>query len=132
VNWYALSIAPQREAQAVRRLAESGLTIYYPVAHLVRRKHRLSKLRVIHGVPMLAGYLFVGFNEDEQPAWSQIAEIDLVTGVVGAGGEPLVFPARDMAWLAFSSQRRRGCRSTPAPGRSRSAASPVRSKCGTG
>jgi transcription antitermination factor NusG len=105
VNWYALSIAPQREAQAARRLAEDGFTVYYPVAHLVRRKHRLSKLRVVHGVPMLAGYLFVGFNEDEAPRWSQIAAIDLVTGVVGAGGEPLAFPARDMAWLAFSSQR---------------------------
>jgi transcription antitermination factor NusG len=105
MNWYALSIAPGREAQAARRLAEDGFTVYCPVAHLVRRKHRLSKLRVVHGVPMLAGYLFVGFNEDEQPAWHALAAIDLVTGVVGAGGEPLAFPARDMAWLAFSSQR---------------------------
>ena len=105
MNWYVLRVAPQHEAQAQRHLVEAGFTTFLPVDHLVRRRHRRSKVRVVHGHTLLPGYLFVGFNEDERPQWSRLARIDLVLGVVGIRGEPLQFSAYDMLWVAQSSQR---------------------------
>jgi transcriptional antiterminator RfaH len=105
MNWYALQTPPQREAQAARRLAEDGFTVYLPIAHTIRRKHRLSKLRVVHGTALLPGYLFVGFNPGEPRRWERLAGTGLGLGVVGVRGEPLCFSERDMLWLAMSSQR---------------------------
>jgi transcription antitermination factor NusG len=107
VNWYALQTAPQREAAASRLLREEGFTTYLPVTHVVRRRHRVSKQRVVHGMPGLPGYLFIGFNDDEPAQWSRLARSGLVLGVVGVAGEPLAFSFRDMLWVAMSSQRPR-------------------------
>ena len=103
--WYALTVAPSREAAAERLLVAHGYSVFVPIGHRVRRVSRHEKRKVVISGPQIPGYVFLGFNVDVAPDWLRIMGLSMVHGVIGRDGQPWPLGDGDMRRVFMMHQR---------------------------
>lgn len=104
LDWYALTVPPQKEFAAQEIMRRRGFTTFCPFESLWRKKSRYTKEKELRHFPVMPRYLFVGF--DHEPSWYEIFRIPLIVSVVGLEGEP----ARLTNMARFVSNFRNGLR----------------------
>ncbi|MBR9651901.1 transcription termination/antitermination protein NusG [Thalassovita aquimarina] len=70
-------------------LRRAGFEVFLPVKKVWRRKNRFSPERVCVAQPLLVDWMFVGWPAD-QNRWADLMALDVVMGVMGTGGRPIV------------------------------------------
>lgn len=86
LDWYALTVPPQKEFAAQEIMKRRGFTTFCPFESLWRRKSKYTSEKELRHFPLMPRYLFVGF--DDQPSWFEVFRIPLIVSVVGLEGEP--------------------------------------------
>lgn len=86
LDWYALTVPPQKEFAAQEIMRRRGFTSFCPFESLWRKKSRYTKEKELRHFPVMPRYLFVGF--DRHPSWYDIFRIPLIVSVVGLEGKP--------------------------------------------
>lgn len=81
-----------------RILRRNGFEVFLPVKYEWRRKNRFVPDKHLVPFPALAGWLFVGWSS-HQSRWSELARLEVVTGVLGASGQPVRISEDRMAKL---------------------------------
>lgn len=104
--WYALRVQPQREFAAERILRDDGFeNVFVPLKHILAKPHR-GQGRQLLARPVLASYVFIGFDPGAIP-WGQVMRFEkLVIGVLGWQGEPMPFTDVDMLKWVFPLHQR--------------------------
>lgn len=95
LNWYALTVPPQKELAAEQILRRVGYAAFVPVEPRYPRKNRYARTRdkkaEPRNFPQLPRYVFAGFdareNEGEIPLF-RLSSLNVITGVVGFNGTP--------------------------------------------
>jgi transcription antitermination factor NusG len=103
VRWFAIRVPPQKEFAAEALLREAGFRIFIPIGHRVRAFRR-TKRKVVIGLPKLTGFLFVGFEFDEEPPWLTIMRYAIVQNVFTYEGVPRQFSENEMVRIFGLSQ----------------------------
>lgn len=86
-------------------LKRAGFEVFLPVKKVLRIKNRFTKEKHWVSVPLLADWMFVGLPivEGEYgrgvPGWKKLMELDVVAGVMGTGGRPVVVSEARMGRL---------------------------------
>jgi transcription antitermination factor NusG len=76
-------------------LKRAGFEVFLPVKKVWRIKNRFTKEKHLVSVPLLADWMFVGWElgrgapEEGAPSWKVLMELDVVAGVMGTGGRPI-------------------------------------------
>lgn len=86
LDWYALTVPPQKEFAAQEIMRRRGFTTFCPFESLWRRKSRFTKEKELRHYPLMPRYLFVGF--DGMPSWYDVFRVPLIVSVVGLEGKP--------------------------------------------
>ena len=81
-DWYILRVQPAKEHIAEGFLHDRGLDLFLPCDKKLYRVSRYSRRRQERHVPVMPGYLFVGF-EAGKPVRYDALRLRLVIGVVG-------------------------------------------------
>lgn len=79
-------------------LRRAGFEVFLPIKKEWRRKNRFSNDKHLVAKPLMADWLFVGWPVGEC-LWSRLMELDVVTGVLGTGGRPVVIKEDQVARL---------------------------------
>lgn len=86
-------------------IRRAGFEVFLPVKKVLRVKNRFTKEKHLVSVPLLADWLFVGLPVVESeygrgvPGWKVLMELDVVAGVMGTGGRPVLVPQARMSRL---------------------------------
>lgn len=83
-KWFALVVAPQKEARASQQLKNAGITVEYPVDKRVR--HHQGKKHE-YEVPMISRIIYAQF--EYAPNWDVLKERRVITGVFCEGVHPI-------------------------------------------
>jgi transcriptional antiterminator NusG len=83
-HWFAVYTLPRCEAKANSGIATLGYATYLPTE---RRWIRHARYKKAEDRPLLARYLFVGFDPD-RTSWSPIRKVDGVCDLVRSAGTP--------------------------------------------
>lgn len=86
LDWYALTVPPQKEFAAQEIMKRRGFTSFCPFESVWRKRSRFTKEKELRHFPIMPRYLFVGFSN--QPSWYDIFRIPLIVSVVGLEGKP--------------------------------------------
>lgn len=86
LDWYALTVPPQKEFAAQEIMRRRGFTTFCPFESLWRKKSRYTREKELRHFPIMPRYLFAGF--DRHPSWFEVFQIPLISGVIGLEGEP--------------------------------------------
>lgn len=86
LDWYALTVPPQKEFAAQEIMKRRGFTTFCPFESLWRRKSKYTNEKELRHFPLMPRYLFVGF--DDHPSWFDVFQIPLIVSVVGLEGVP--------------------------------------------
>lgn len=84
-KWFALVVAPQREARVAKQLSNAGVTVEYPTEQVIR--HRSGK-RIERVKPMISRIIYAKF--DFAPQWDVLKQRRIITGVFCRGVSPVV------------------------------------------
>lgn len=100
LTWYAIRVAPQREAHVARELTDAGVTVFNPVARRwVRGRHRsgrvVARWRHVQR-PLWVGYLLVGMPLSGQP-WGAVRASKGYLYTVGDQTGAIAIPGRAVA-----------------------------------
>ena len=79
-------------------LRRAGFEVFLPVKHVWRKRNRFSAEKVRVAQPLLVDWMFVGWPAD-QNRWQDLMALDVVMGVLGTGGHPVVMPRETIATL---------------------------------
>ncbi len=92
LHWYALMTAPQAEFAVEANLEQRGLVAVVPKVTRYRRVNHYAKQKTEISFPLVARYVFVGFDAGGDagfvPPWHRVFELTMVKSVVGAEGRP--------------------------------------------
>jgi transcription antitermination factor NusG len=86
-------------------LKRAGFEVFLPVKKVWRTKNRFTKEKHLVSVPLLADWMFVGWElgsgarEEGAPSWKVLMELDVVAGVMGTGGRPIQMSDKAMMRL---------------------------------
>ncbi len=86
-------------------LKRAGFEVFLPVKKVLRIKNRFTKEKHLVAVPLLADWMFVGmpivqFEYGQGlPGWKTLMDMDVVAGVMGTGGRPIMMSDRMMMRL---------------------------------
>lgn len=97
LEWYALSVASQRERAVFHELDDIGVVPFCPMMTRNVRVSPFSKRREERQFPKIPGYVFVGFQGPED--WWLVKDVDRVRGRVGFDGQPSVIPCAQIQSL---------------------------------
>jgi transcription antitermination factor NusG len=97
LDWFALTVPPQREFAAVADLAGQSLTALAPVRQTWRRISRHVKRRELVSAPLLTGYVFLGVKG--RLPWAKLRSIKTVRGVVKFNDAPAKVDHRQLSTL---------------------------------
>lgn len=86
LDWYALTVPPQKEFAAQEIMKRRGFTSFCPFESLWRKRSRYTKEKELRHFPLMPRYLFIGFASE--PTWYEIFQIPLIVSVVGLEGKP--------------------------------------------
>ncbi|WP_340289267.1 transcription termination/antitermination protein NusG [Sulfitobacter pontiacus] len=94
-------------------MKRAGFEVFLPVKKVLRIKNRFTKEKHLVSVPLLADWMFVGLPIVETeygrgvPGWKKLMELDVVAGVMGTGGRPILMSDSTVMRLMrqFSSGR---------------------------
>lgn len=88
--WYALLVPPQREFTAQEILKRHGVMTFVPFESKWRFSSQYTRNKDLKNFPLMPRYVFAGFPVGQEPPWWHIFNLDVVAGVVGLRGRPLV------------------------------------------
>ncbi len=91
LDWYAFVTVPQKEYVAGHILMGRGIRTFIPTETRWRSTNRYTKSRHLkeeQAFPILPRLLFAGFASGEMPPWYWLADVPLITGVIGKKGRP--------------------------------------------
>lgn len=75
-------------------LRRAGFEVFLPVKKVLRKANRFSDKRVMHSQPLLVDWIFVAMPLDDNghagAAWAKLMKMDVVMGVLGTGGRPII------------------------------------------
>lgn len=102
MNWYALQVAPQKEASVVETLTKYDLPAFYPTFKMERWRRVpgtcRQKVLMVKTYASIPGYVFARCREPwtdiKRNAWARY-----VTGVLAVAGRPAIIPAHEIAHL---------------------------------
>lgn len=100
MNWYALTVPPQKEFAAEAGLKARGHQVFVPHEYKWRRVSRYAKRRARKAYPLMVRYIFIGF--EGSPPWHVIDGIEGVHGVARLlcfNGRPAQIPRDDVEYL---------------------------------
>lgn len=72
-------------------LGERGFETFLPVEKVWRRKSKYTRDKRLVAYPLLPGWLFVGWSEDER-RWADLFQVPLTHAVVSVDGRPYRMP----------------------------------------
>jgi transcription termination/antitermination protein NusG len=76
-------------------LRRAGFETFLPIEKKLQKINRLSPEKHLVEYPLFVNWMFVGWPRSEN-RWARLMELDVVTGVLGTGGRPLVIPTIDL------------------------------------
>ncbi|WP_162178747.1 transcription termination/antitermination protein NusG [Thioclava dalianensis] len=79
-------------------LRRAGFEVFLPVRHVWRKRNRFTPEKVRVAQPLLVDWMFVGWPAD-QNRWEDLMALDVVMGVLGTGGRPVVMKRETVAKL---------------------------------
>lgn len=79
-------------------LRRAGFEVFLPIKKVMRRKNRFTPRSIWISQPLLADWLFVAWPAHED-RWHELMAMDVVSGVIGAGGRPIEFGHSQMRRL---------------------------------
>jgi transcriptional antiterminator NusG len=90
LDWYALTVPPQKEFAAQEIIHRRGVATFCPFESMWRQKSRYTREKDLRSYPIMPRYVFVGFERDPNApvSWYHVFQIPLVLSVVGFNGEP--------------------------------------------
>lgn len=88
-QWFALRVEPGRELVVEARLREADHFTFVPLKHVVRKKSRHSKQKVLNARAQFPGYVFIGQPPGFELPWLKILEDPDTHGVIGQDGAPI-------------------------------------------
>lgn len=92
-RWFALRVPPQKETVAVEIMDRLSFVALVPkVERERRRRGKILNWRV----PVMPGYVLVGFPGDGQIPWWPVMRLDLIRSVIGLHGRPYQIPWRSI------------------------------------
>ncbi|WP_170335004.1 transcription termination/antitermination protein NusG [Ruegeria arenilitoris] len=74
-------------------LERAGFEVFLPLRKEWRRVNRVTQEKHLVTFPLLADWVFVGWNPD-QPRWADLMALDIVVGALGTNGIPARIPDR--------------------------------------
>ncbi|KPU83711.1 hypothetical protein JI58_08000 [Marinosulfonomonas sp. PRT-SC04] len=83
-------------------LQRAGFDVFLPIRQEWRRINRYSKSKHLVSFPLLANWIFVGWPKG-MDRWRDLLRLDLVTGVVGADGRPMLITQEEIDGLRRKS-----------------------------
>ena len=83
-------------------LQRAGFDVFLPIRQEWRRATRYSKKKELVSFPLLANWIFVGWPVGVE-RWHQLMELDVVTGVAGGNGKPMLISQADIDHLRRKS-----------------------------
>lgn len=104
-RWFALRVAPGRELTIESRLREADHFTFVPLKHVLRKKNRHAKRKVLVGRAQYPGYVFVGFPPGFAAPWIRIFEVEGIIGAVGRDGEPMPIHEPTMTAMLAGTRR---------------------------
>lgn len=72
-------------------LERAGFEVFMPLRKDWRRVNRISSEKHLVTYPLLADWVFVGWDEG-CPRWADLMELDIVVGMLGTNGKPALIP----------------------------------------
>lgn len=107
LDWYCLTVVPQKEFLAAKILEDMGLVGFVP-REIKYIKRKLKGGRVVlmeKSYPLLGSrYVFVGTDKPWFP-WIQFHEVHLVTGYIDGDDGPAKFPEKSIKKLDRITKR---------------------------
>ncbi|KIC42227.1 hypothetical protein RA27_02215 [Ruegeria sp. ANG-R] len=79
-------------------MRRAGFEVFLPIEKEMRRKNRFSNEKHLVAKPLIVGWVFVGWPVGEN-RWHDLMRLDVVSGVMGAGGVPVMIPRSRIARL---------------------------------
>lgn len=79
-------------------LRKAGFEVFLPVRWDKKRKNRFSPEKELVAQPLLVDWMFVGWPAD-QNRWEDLMRLDVVMGVMGTGGRPIIMKASTVIGL---------------------------------
>lgn len=104
-TWFALRVAPGRELAIEAKLREADHFTFVPIRHILTKKARREKRKVLSARAQYPGYVFIGFPPGFAAPWKSICEVDGVLGAIGRDGEPMPILERTMTAMLAGTRR---------------------------
>lgn len=79
-------------------LRRAGFEVFLPVKWSKRRKNRFGPEKQLVSQPLLMDWMFVGWPA-EHNRWEDLMALDMVMGVMGTGGRPIIMKATTVIGL---------------------------------
>jgi transcription antitermination factor NusG len=98
LHWYLARVPSGKEFVAERILDDAGVIVFVPIETRFRRKNRYRKVKTEIKLPLVPGYVLVGFVPGEL-RWGKLFRFRLIHGVVGRDGRPSRLPSHEVTRL---------------------------------
>lgn len=98
-HWLVLKVAPQKEFEAAKQIADRGHASLCPFEVKWRRHHSRTRHKKRRKYPLFTRYVFAGISAWPHDYRDIIDSIEDVQGVVGVGVEPARLTDAEIAWL---------------------------------
>lgn len=98
-HWLVLKVAPQKEFEAAKQIADRGHASLCPFEVKWRRHHSRTRHKKRRKYPLFTRYVFAGISAWPHDYRDIIDSIEDVQGVVGVGAVPALLSETEIEWL---------------------------------
>jgi transcription antitermination factor NusG len=98
-HWLVLRVAPQKEFEAAKQIADRGHAALCPFEQKWRRRHSRTRHKKQHKYPLFTRYVFAGISAWPGDYRDIIDSIEEVQGVVGVGAVPARLTESEIEWI---------------------------------
>lgn len=99
LHWLVLRVAPQKEFEAAKQIADRGHAALCPFEQKWRRQHSRTRHKKRRKYPLFTRYVFAGISSWPHDYRDIIDSIDDVQGVVGVGAVPALLTETEIQWI---------------------------------